>query len=490
MASQSERASRHPSGKDAPIVKLTNLICRHCYHPVDLPTPPDRAPALSRVIVNPGGAQTQPSERLQRCTPSRTSKAVDRQEDLCRQDVKTKLLDKGILAPIKEQRLGMESFTATPSIVDLFCGCGGFSLGAKLAGFHTLAAIDIDPILQSGYRKNFPSTKAVEANVADIAVNDWHMIIGHQRPHGIIGGPPCQGFSRIGKREKEDPRNDLVHHFYRHVRELRPKFFVMENVQGILDDENLDILTNGIEQVSAQYNILGPFVVNAVDYGAPTNRYRVLVIGYDPSEISELSINDFSSRKIEKNITVKDAIFDLSSPVEDTKSGKSFVWGKYRRLKKESISAYALEMRRPPPPGIGWPEALSQLAKGYVSGMAETKHSDEISERYLNVAGGKVDPTSKSYKLQWNGQCPTLRAGTGSDKGSFQAVRPLHPAEGRVITVREAARLQGFPDWYVFHPAKWHSFRMIGNSVSPIVSHGVLSKIMSAMTAGMSAEVA
>ncbi|KAA1337570.1 DNA cytosine methyltransferase, partial [Escherichia coli] len=76
---------------------------------------------------------------------------------------------------------------------------------------------------------------------------------------------------------------------------------------------------------------------------------------------------------------------------------------------------------------------------------------------------------------------PTLRAGTGADKGSHQAVRPLHPDSGRVITVREAARLQGFPDWFCFHPTKWHSFRMIGNSVSPIVSKAILSKIFIAI---------
>jgi DNA (cytosine-5)-methyltransferase 1 len=91
--------------------------------------------------------------------------------------------------------------------------------------------------------------------------------------------------------------------------------------------------------------------------------------------------------------------------------------------------------------------------------------------------GGKSDPVTKAYRLEWNGQCPTIRAGTGADKGAFQAVRPLHPGKGRVITVREGARLQGFPDWFVFHPTKWHSFRMIGNSVSPIVSKGIFKRL-------------
>lgn len=375
----------------------------------------------------------------------------------------------------------MDSFTATPSIVDLFCGCGGFSLGAELAGFHTLAAIDIDPILQSGYRKNFPLSNAVEANVAEIAYSDWHLLIGNQRPHGIIGGPPCQGFSRIGKRQKDDPRNNLVHHFYRHVKELRPKFFVMENVQGILDEENLETLTTGIHQVSDYYTILGPLVINAADFGAATNRYRVLVIGYDPKEISKLTVQDFTKRHIERTTTVRDAISDLPSPIPRKSSDKEYDWAPYPAQNRRALSAYAKRMRTSPPKGVGWPEAVKQFKSGWISGLAETKHSVEIATRYESTPGGKVDPTSKSYKLQWEGQSPTLRAGTGSDKGSFQAVRPLHPSEGRVITAREAARLQGFPDWFVFHPTKWHSFRMIGNSVSPIVSQGIMRVILQAM---------
>ncbi len=376
----------------------------------------------------------------------------------------------------------MDSFTATPSIVDLFCGCGGFSLGAELAGLHTLAAIDIDPILQSGYKKNFPLSNAVEGNVADIAFSDWHLLIGHQRPHGIIGGPPCQGFSRIGKRQKDDPRNNLVHHFYRHVKELRPKFFIMENVQGILDEENLETLTTGIDQVSDFYSIIGPFVINAADFGAPTNRHRVLVVGYDPNEVSELTAQDFTVQHIGKLTTVRDAIIDLPAPIPKKSSDKEYEWASYPTKSKRNISNYAKLMRTPPPLGVGWPEALKKFNAGWISGLAETKHSDAIAARYESTPGGKVDAISKSYKLQWHGQSPTLRAGTGSDKGSFQAVRPLHPSIGRVITVREAARLQGFPDWFVFHPTKWHSFRMIGNSVSPIVSHKILSIILQAIS--------
>ena len=138
-------------------------------------------------------------------------------------------------------------------------------------------------------------------------------------------------------------------------------------------------------------------------------------------------------------------------------------------------------MRQHPPKGLGWITALEKLKEGMVSGFFNTVHSAQVKERYSTILPGEVDHISKSKCLAWDGLCPTLRAGTGSDKGSYQAVRPLHPVESRVITVREAARLQGFPDWFVFHHTKWHSFRMIGNSVSPIMSKHIMGLIHSSL---------
>ena len=127
------------------------------------------------------------------------------------------------------------------------------------------------------------------------------------------------------------------------------------------------------------------------------------------------------------------------------------------------------------------------MQQGLVTGFFSTKHTAAVEQRFSNVEQGKVDRISKYPRLKWDGISPTLRAGTGSDRGSFQAVRPIHPDDPRVITVREAARIQGFPDWFIFHPTKWHSFRMIGNSVSPVVSTHLLSKILSAMNLKMAA---
>ncbi|MCH8488727.1 MAG: DNA cytosine methyltransferase [Oceanicaulis sp.] len=367
------------------------------------------------------------------------------------------------------------------TIVDLFCGCGGFSLGAELAGFRSVAAIDIDPTLQSAYGRNFRTSNAFQADVTEIEASNWRHLIGSQRPDGVIGGPPCQGFSWIGKRQNDDTRNSLVHQFFRHVALLQPKFFIMENVEGLLHPDKVGVLNAALEAVPGRYTVLPPFVLNALDFGAATSRRRVVVIGYDPAEMSALSESDFRPCPPSKYTTVREAISDLPSPIAESADRKDFGWAKYPRTPEQQLPAYAQMMRRLPPSHIGHVEAIERNMAGMVSGVVRTRHSPEITRRYANIVGGKIDPITKSYKLEWDGQCPTLRAGTGAERGAFQAVRPLHPTKGRVITVREAARLQGFPDWFTFHPTKWHSFRMIGNSVSPLVSSGLLGRIASSL---------
>jgi DNA (cytosine-5)-methyltransferase 1 len=362
------------------------------------------------------------------------------------------------------------------TVVDLFCGCGGFSLGAELAGFRSLAAIDIDPTLQSAYRRNFPRTRAIQASVAEIDAPDWRHLIGKARPDGVIGGPPCQGFSRIGKSRKNDPRNGLLSHFYRHVRMLLPKFFVMENVEGLLDEGKVDLLSDALDNLPSRYRVLDPIIVTAANYGAPTSRRRVVVVGYDPEDVDPISADDISGIK-RTLVTVREAISDLPNPVAEHRTEGEFGWIRYPTRCRTDLPKYARLMRASPPLGLGWPEAIALHRNGLVSGLTSTLHSQEVARRYAAVPAGKTDPITKAQRLEWNGQCPTIRAGTGADKGAFQAVRPLHPAKGRVITVREGARLQGFPDWFVFHPTKWHSFRMIGNSVSPLVSRGILGRI-------------
>jgi DNA (cytosine-5)-methyltransferase 1 len=366
--------------------------------------------------------------------------------------------------------------------VDLFSGCGGFGLGAELAGYDVIAAVDNEPNLQSAYRLNFPSTRAILADIGELDKSAWSFVLGkgNQRLDLLIGGPPCQGFSRIGLRQKDDPRNSLIGHFFRHVRLLRPRVFVMENVEGLMDAGNSTFLMEALATLPSYYKIVGPIVISAADLGAPTTRKRVIVVGYDRRDVDEIDSNAIHALKSEARVSVRDAIADLPEPIIDCKDKQNYGWARYPELGHSSD--YARQRRAFPDRHIGWQHALTQLSLGNVSGLFETLHSSAVKDRFIDTRQGKVEPISRYPKLAWTGQCPTLRAGTGADKGSFQAMRPIHPSQPRVITVREGARLQGFPDWFVFHPAKWHSFRMIGNSVSPIVSEALL-KLLSTKSA-------
>ena len=337
-------------------------------------------------------------------------------------------------------------------LLDLFSGCGGLTLGSKKAGFQTALAVDIDPILSSSFGVNFPGVRFLRA---DVSLLD-HEALSNLIPDGVdgvIGGPPCQGFSGMGKGDASDPRRQLLKEFFRVVSLVSPKFFVMENVPGLIFPNNKPVLDQALSILGAEWKILGPIVLDASDYGAPTKRRRVFVFGFNTSKITPLSLEEIVSGTYPRT-TVHDAIHDLKGAYQ----GKDGLW----RYKRKASSPYSFKMRS---------------ASGKFSGHQFTKHKNEVELRFSRVPQGGVDSVGKHKRLEWSGFCPTLRAGTGSDKGSFQSVRPLHPDDNRVITPREGARLQGFPDDFVFHEAVWHSFRMIGNSVSPIIAEALLKNI-------------
>ncbi|WP_237750136.1 DNA cytosine methyltransferase [Pseudomonas soli] len=364
-----------------------------------------------------------------------------------------------------------------PTFVDLFSGCGGFGLGAALSGFRNIASIDIDENLQYSYKLNFPLASVHIADVSKLDSDFWSAAIGNVSPDLVVGGPPCQGFSRIGKRQPEDPRNSLIAHFFRQIVILDPKFFVMENVEGILDSRNKYILDEALGLIGSRYNVIGPFKINALDCGAATSRKRILVIGCR----ADLSMPQIEARLTApklKPVTVAEAISDLPSPVHNAEiTASEYDWWNYKPGAQPSKYARGLKKVSSE---VGAKFAKQMLRSGLVSGVMRTKHTNSVVDRFLQTPPGAVEEVSRYPRLSWDGHCPTLRAGTGSDKGSFQAMRPIHPSEPRVITVREAARLQGFPDWFVFHPTIWHSFRMIGNSVSPIMAQYVLGLLKEA----------
>lgn len=343
------------------------------------------------------------------------------------------------------------------NLVDMFSGCGGFSLGAHQAGFDVVVAFDNDPILASSYRYNFPETRMAFRDVTDVD-GDLIRAIAGKEVDGVIGGPPCQGFSEIGLRHPEDPRSRLLDHFFRIVQEVQPAFFAMENVRGLGYCNARGMLDDALRIVDDRYAILGPVMLNAADFGAATNRSRLFVIGIHKDRGEALSLGHFDALR-QAPATVRAAIVDMEGAVA---MGEKDGFDTWRITRIGRPFDYARALRSP---------------DGIFTGHRSTDHCRRVVARFDTVPPGGIDPVGRHPRLAWLGQCPTLRAGTGPDRGSHQAIRPIHPEHPRVITVREAARLQGFPDRHRFHSAIWHSFRMIGNSVSPTIAKAIFEAI-------------
>lgn len=366
-----------------------------------------------------------------------------------------------------------------PKIIDLFAGAGGLSLGAARAGFEVCAAVELDEYAFETHSNNFPDSEHLNENVAQLSGETLLARAGLKAGEldGVIGGPPCQGFSSMGRRSIEDSRNPLFGHFFRLVAETRPAFFVAENVPGILDERYDEIRAEAFAQLPKNYILLPPIQAQANLYGAPTTRTRYFFVGYNPSRFkSDLKAEDFSPSDTIQLVRVKHALAGLPLEIDPEWLSDESGWRKADPL--DANDPFYNRVVNAIPHGVGIKKLIERYqTESLVSGCMGTRHSEKVVNRFKQIAHGKSDPISKSIKLDPNGFCPTLRAGTGRDKGSYQAVRPIHYSTPRVITPREAARLQGFPDWFVFHKTKWHSFRQIGNSVSPVVSEAILSVI-------------
>ncbi len=370
--------------------------------------------------------------------------------------------------------------SSQPKVIDLFAGVGGFSLGAARAGFDVAAAIDLDTQAYETHKTNFVNSQHARRDVKTLSGAQVRTLarLNGQRLEGLVGGPPCQGFSTMGRMRKNDARNKLFFHFFRLVSELKPLFFVVENVPGILDPKYSVLREESFRLVEREYEMLPAFGLSAATFYAPTERTRIFFVGCAKDAGFKFREPDFAAKAPEKKTDVRTAFEGLPDVISPEWRSERHLWQQITKpnsLFGKAINAFA--------DGIGSEAALERFTnRSEVSGFLATKHTPEVVDRFENLEPGKVDAVSKFPRLRWNGTCPTLRAGTASDRGSYQAARPIHPDHPRVITTREAARLQGFPDWFVFHPTKWHSFRQIGNSVSPLVSEGILAVVHHAIT--------
>jgi len=356
------------------------------------------------------------------------------------------------------------------------------SLGFEQAGFRIVAALDSDPIHLATYARNFPDTMAL---CADLSETHGHEILRQAglrqgRIEVLFGGPPCQGFSLIGKRRKDDSRNGLIYHFARLVREVRPLYFVMENVEGLMRGGASDSLQSFVRRVERSgYKVVRPIrSLDASQFGVPQRRKRVFVIGYRKDLPALEYPRALPAGDGARNCpTVWDAIGDLPNVddcqqllAEDVYHGPLGQPSEYAGiLRGETADDENRSHRRP--------RRLDGL-----TGYLRTVHSEKTVSRFAQTLPGSYEPVSRFYRLTKGGVAPTLRAGTGPGHGSFTAPRPIHPIYARCITVREAARLHSFPDWFRFHPTKWHGFREVGNSVPPLLARAVARSLIAHLT--------
>jgi len=362
-----------------------------------------------------------------------------------------------------------------PIGIDLFAGAGGLSLGFEQAGFDIAAAIEIDPIHCAIHEYNFPYSKAICKSVVDATGSDIRRRtnIGNVDIDVVFGGAPCQGFSLIGKRALDDPRNQLVFHYVRIVKELQPKYCVFENVKGLTLGKHAEFLEELIAALGeAGYDVLLPYLVlNAADFGVPQDRRRLFLVGARRG----LTMPDYPN-SVERRTTVWDAIGDL--PDADRFAELNAIDSVRTDWTTEAAYARRLRGLDPDPADYGY---RREFDPDLLSSSLRTEHTELSQSRFLATEHGKTEPVSRFRKLPPDGLCNTLRAGTDSARGAFTSPRPIHPFLPRVITVREAARLHSYPDWFRFHSTKWHGFRQIGNSVPPLLARAVANEIVKAL---------
>jgi DNA (cytosine-5)-methyltransferase 1 len=361
-----------------------------------------------------------------------------------------------------------------PIGIDLFAGAGGMSLGFEQAGFDIAAAVEIDPIHCATHEYNFPHTATICASVIDLTGEEIRRRskLGGQDIDVVFGGAPCQGFSLMGKRAFDDPRNHLVFHYVRIVRELNPKYCVFENVKGLTLGQHAQFLEELIAALGdAGYDVLTPYqVLNAADYGVPQDRRRLFLVGTRKGlklpKYPEINLN---------RVTVDEAIGDLPNandfaalnhtdavPAQWTTTSS---YGKRLRCLEVDPNNYGYQRKFDP---------------NLLTCSPLTEHTQLSQDRFAATLQGKTETVSRFRKLEPNGLCNTLRAGTDSARGAHTSPRPIHPIFPRVITVREAARLHSYPDWFRLHATKWHGCRQIGNSVPPLLARAVASEILKA----------
>lgn len=337
------------------------------------------------------------------------------------------------------------------TVIDLFCGCGGLSLGFEQAGFDVLLGIDNWKDALSTFSYNHHNSETICADLMTLDAKDVQGVIGERRVDVIIGGPPCQGFSVAGKRIIDDDRNKLYKSFVRMVAHFKPRAFVLENVPNILT------MGDGIikRAIIADFESLGYTVVNKVllasDYGVPQNRRRAIFVGMlNGKEYS------YPLPTIKQRITTYEALSDL--PEESLEDGSQYTM----------------------PPQSDYQYLLRQGSQGVYNHQASV-HT-ERTQRIISMVPDGGNYKDLPYDLQntrkvhiaWTRLCsktPSITIDTGHR-------HHFHYKYNRIPTVRESARIQSFADTVIFLGSKTSQYKQVGNAVPPLMAKAIAEQLI------------
>jgi DNA (cytosine-5)-methyltransferase 1 len=376
-----------------------------------------------------------------------------------------------------------------PIGIDLFAGAGGLSLGFEQAGFDLAGAVEIDPIHSAVHKFNFPKTPVISRTIEGLTAKDVRKLlgIGSRKVDCVFGGPPCQGFSMIGRRALEDPRNRLVEDFVNLVADLDARTFVFENVKGLTVGAHRSFLTELVDAFDqAGYSVRLPWkVLDAASFGVPQHRERLILLGAKkgtrlpeyPAILTNPADRPMPLNGLPIGPTCRDALGDIPNAESFARLEKTD-W--VRTSAFETPSDYARSLRGSD--SEVWKYGYSRVWDSEVlTSSARTVHTAISRRRFRETSPGTVEPISRFFRLSPIGLSNTLRAGTDGARGAFTSPRPIHYDYPRCITVREMARLHGFPDWFRFHSTKWHGARQIGNAVPPPMARAIAGSVMEAL---------
>jgi DNA (cytosine-5)-methyltransferase 1 len=354
-----------------------------------------------------------------------------------------------------------------PVAIDLFSGAGGLSLGFREAGFEILAAVESDRWAAETYRLNHPGVSMFQADVRTVPSGSLSRQLRGRgasgRPSAVIAGAPCQGFSESNRvsRNMRNKSNLLYREFTRVVRDVSPTVCVFENVVGIKTVDGGQVLSRLVHELRDSSYAVQVIEVNAADWGVPQNRRRVFVVGCRTGKDYVAS----HSQNI-RRVTVRDAIADLPSLAVGA---------------AEDVLPYGTE------PLSDYQRDLRRNASVCVSGNLVTRNSEQVLRRYSfigegenwaaiparlmrNYADRERCHTGIYHRLVWDEPAKVL--------GNFRKNMIIHPLENRGLSIREAARLQSFPDWYKFVGSIGFQQQQIADAVPPLLAQRIASSLL------------